>query len=132
MVSKVRRKRKPTIPKFLGAELPAEIRQNILIRTHTIPTPNPGLTNILGRMQARGSELLNLEIRAYLANSALMRKIEIEKIMMWADNLKIAFPEFGDDVDYVEEQLQKELNILYDEQEAALIAGIVVGNEAKV
>lgn len=61
-----------------------------------------------------------------------MRKIEITKIMMWADNLKIAFPEFGDDVDYVEEQLQKELNILYDEQEAALIAAIVVGNEAEV
>lgn len=44
--------------------------------------------------------------------------------MIWAEKLKIVFPRFGDDVDYVEGQWLKELNDLYQGPQAVLRAAV--------
>lgn len=68
-----------------------------------------------------------MEIGTHLTALLLMRKLEMGKIMVWADRLKEVFPGFGGDVDYVEERWQRELKGLYEGPEAALREAMVVG-----
>ncbi|KAE9972621.1 hypothetical protein BLS_001909 [Venturia inaequalis] len=118
---------KPTIPKFLGVELPTELRQSILIRTYTVPPPDLRYTTVPPLIPMMGGQWRRMEIGTHLTALLLMRKLEMGKIMVWADRLKEVFPGFGGDVDYVEERWQRELKGLYEGPETALREAMVVG-----